>query len=102
MMIFSPGSPIELILDEARRFARSEATVLVTGETGTGKEVFARIIHESSPRHSGAFVAVNCGAIPESLIEAELFGHVKGAFTGAHAARRGSGTRRNAVSGRDW
>lgn len=89
MMIFSPGSPIELILDEARRFARSEATVLVTGETGTGKEVFARIIHESSPRHSGAFVAVNCGAIPESLIEAELFGHVKGAFTGAHAARRG-------------
>jgi len=89
MMIFSPGSPLELILDEARRFARSEATVLVTGETGTGKEVFARIIHESSPRSSGAFVAVNCGAIPESLIEAELFGHVKGAFTGAHAARKG-------------
>jgi sigma-54 specific flagellar transcriptional regulator A len=89
MMIFSPGSPLELILDEARRFARSEATVLVTGETGTGKEVFARIIHENSPRSSGAFVAVNCGAIPESLIEAELFGHVKGAFTGAHAARKG-------------
>jgi sigma-54 specific flagellar transcriptional regulator A len=89
MMIFSPGSPLEPILDEARRFARSEATVLVTGETGTGKEVFARIIHENSPRSSGAFVAVNCGAIPESLIEAELFGHVKGAFTGAHAARKG-------------
>ena len=89
MMILSPGSPLELILDEARRFARSEATVLITGETGTGKEVFARMIHESSPRHSGTFVAVNCGAIPESLIEAELFGHVKGAFTGAHAARRG-------------
>lgn len=89
MMIFSPGSPLELILDEARRFARSEATVLVTGETGTGKEVFARIIHENSPRSARAFVAVNCGAIPESLIEAELFGHVKGAFTGAHAARKG-------------
>jgi sigma-54 dependent transcriptional regulator, flagellar regulatory protein len=89
MMIYSPGSPIEEIVEEAKRFARSEATVLVTGETGTGKEVFARLIHDQSPRQSSAFVAVNCGAIPESLIEAELFGHVKGAFTGAHAARKG-------------
>jgi sigma-54 specific flagellar transcriptional regulator A len=89
MMIYSPGSPIEGIVEEAKRFARSEATVLVTGETGTGKEVFARLIHDQSPRQSSAFVAVNCGAIPESLIEAELFGHVKGAFTGAHAARKG-------------
>lgn len=89
MMIYSPGSPIEEIVEEAKRFARSEATVLVTGETGTGKEVFARLIHDQSPRHSASFVAVNCGAIPESLIEAELFGHVKGAFTGAHAARKG-------------
>ena len=89
MMIFSPGSPIERIIEEARRFARSDATVLVTGETGTGKEVFARLIHDASPRSDHGFVAVNCGAIPESLIEAELFGHVKGAFTGAHAARKG-------------
>jgi sigma-54 specific flagellar transcriptional regulator A len=89
MMIYSSGSPLEAIVEEAKRFARSEATVLVTGETGTGKEVFARLIHDESPRKSGAFVAVNCGAIPESLIEAELFGHVKGAFTGAHAARKG-------------
>jgi sigma-54 specific flagellar transcriptional regulator A len=80
---------LEEIVEEAKRFARSEATVLVTGETGTGKEVFARLIHDESSRESGAFVAVNCGAIPESLIEAELFGHVKGAFTGAHAARKG-------------
>jgi sigma-54 specific flagellar transcriptional regulator A len=89
MMIFHPGSPLEAIIDEAQRFARSDATVLVTGETGTGKEVFARLIHDASPRSTHAFVAVNCGAIPESLIEAELFGHVKGAFTGAHAARKG-------------
>jgi sigma-54 specific flagellar transcriptional regulator A len=89
MMIVSPGSPLESIIEEARRFARSDATVLVTGETGTGKEVFARLVHDASPRASHAFVAVNCGAIPESLIEAELFGHVKGAFTGAHAARKG-------------
>ena len=89
MMIFHPGSPLEAIIDEAQRFARSDATVLVTGETGTGKEVFARLIHDASPRNSHTFVAVNCGAIPESLIEAELFGHVKGAFTGAHAARKG-------------
>ena len=89
MMIFHPGSPLEAIIDEAQRFARSDATVLVTGETGTGKEVFARLIHDASPRSTHAFVAVTCGAIPESLIEAELFGHVKGAFTGAHAARKG-------------
>jgi sigma-54 specific flagellar transcriptional regulator A len=89
MMIFHPGSPLESLIEEARRFARSDATVLVTGETGTGKEVVARFVHDASPRSGQAFVAVNCGAIPESLIEAELFGHVKGAFTGAHAARKG-------------
>jgi DNA-binding NtrC family response regulator len=69
--------------------ARSNSTILITGETGTGKEVVARAIHHNSPRKAARFVALNCSAIPETLLEAELFGHVRGAFTGAIGARQG-------------
>jgi two-component system response regulator AtoC len=83
----SPGM-IE-VLELIERASEYKATVLLTGESGTGKEVLARAIHAQSPRRGEAFVAVNCGAIPEALLESELFGHAKGAFTGADRARRG-------------
>ena len=76
-------------IDVARKVARHPSTVLITGESGTGKELIARLIHASSPRASAAFVAINCGAIPESLLESELFGHTKGSFTGATAEKPG-------------
>ena len=76
-------------LDTIRRVAGSECSVLITGETGTGKELFARALHRASPRRAKPFIPVNCAALPENLIEAELFGHVKGAFTGAMEKRAG-------------
>jgi len=87
--IIGKSAPLQDLLSLIRTIAPSDTTVLVTGETGTGKELAARLIHQLSRRKDRRFVAVNCGALPETLLESELFGHEKGSFTGAIAQKKG-------------
>jgi two-component system, NtrC family, response regulator HydG len=87
--IVAQSEAMHRALDLARRVARVDSTILVTGESGVGKERIARLIHDESTRARGPFVAINCGAVPESLLESELFGHAKGSFTGATQDRPG-------------
>lgn len=87
--IITQDTQVQKLLSLAERIAKSSASVLIQGESGTGKELFARYIHEKSDRHNKPFVAVNCAALPENLLESELFGHEKGAFTGAISRKTG-------------
>ncbi len=87
--ILGKSPKIQTILEMVRTVAATPSTVLITGESGTGKELVARAIHEASPRREKAFVSINCGAFPETLLESELFGYLRGAFTGADGNKKG-------------
>jgi sigma-54 specific flagellar transcriptional regulator A len=87
--IIGRHASVRAVLDTIGRVAHTACTVLVTGESGTGKELVVAALHDASPRRDKPMITVNCGAIPENLLESELFGHAKGSFTGAHAARLG-------------
>lgn len=87
--IIGKSAAMQVVLDLIRRVSQVNANVLITGESGSGKEVVARAIHDSGTRSGGPFIAINCTAIPDALLESELFGHAKGAFTGANQTKRG-------------
>jgi sigma-54 specific flagellar transcriptional regulator A len=88
-LLLGESPPMQVLREQIRRVAQTDSTVLILGESGTGKELVARAVHAWSPRAARPFVAVNCGAIPGELMESELFGHERGAFTGAVAVRKG-------------
>ena len=87
--VVGADSGLRAVMDRVELVAKSDVPVLIVGETGTGKELVARLIHNRSPRHAGPFIRVNCGAIPSELIDSQLFGHERGAFTGAVETRQG-------------
>ncbi len=87
--IIGKSPALKTVIDEAKKIVDTKSNVLLLGETGTGKELFARVIHHNSSRREMPFIPINCSVIPENLLESELFGHMKGAFTGAHVAKKG-------------
>jgi transcriptional regulator with GAF, ATPase, and Fis domain len=89
LTIVGASDPMRYVMRRVEQVAPTNATVLLLGETGTGKELVARAIHQNSPRRHRSFIVVDCGALPATLIESELFGRERGAFTGAHTSQAG-------------